>query len=268
MNYYLANYYASKYQEFMGEKCQEKLIEGLKKFTTVENKNNKTVIGIDVGANVGNTIPLFSEIFKTDNMNILLFEPNPVNVRILKEKIKDNSNVKLYENAVSNETSICSFYNWKDSVLNEDGNPIGGLRAGGNKICDVKVVRLDDILKDYDINNLSINMLKIDTEGNDTNVIKGLGKYLNCVKYLIFECSDCLDDHRGPGIPNPMKDIVEYLDQNGFHTYRIGTKKCFRVNGEYWNDIYEQKFWSDCFSCKKDDPINNLLVDKKFDYTF
>jgi FkbM family methyltransferase len=267
MNYYLANYYCSKYQEFMGENCQEKLIEGLKKFT-VDNNTNKKILGIDVGANLGNTIYLFNDIFKTNNIDILLFEPNPVNIKILKEKIKDNGNIHLYENAVSNENTKTSFYNWRDSVLNEAGNPIGGLRAGGNKICDVDVVRLDHILKNYDIDNIEIKLLKIDTEGNDTNVIKGLGKYLKCVKYLIFECSDCLDDHRGPGIPNPMKNIVDYLDVNGFNTYRIGIKKCFRVNGEYWNDIYERKFWSDCFSCKKDDPINELLVDKKFDYTF
>tara|TARA_B000000477_G_scaffold116606_1_gene114579 strand:- start:167 stop:292 length:126 start_codon:yes stop_codon:yes gene_type:complete len=39
-----------------------------------------------------------------------------------------------------------------------------------------------------------IKFIKIDTEGNDTNVIKGLEKYLPKTKYIIFECSDCLDD--------------------------------------------------------------------------
>ena len=33
---------------------------------------------------------------------------------------------------------------------------------------------------------------------------------------------------RGPGIKNPMKDIVDFLSKNGFDTYRIGTKKLFK----------------------------------------
>ena len=58
---------------------------------------------------------------------------------------------------------------------------------------------------------LLIKFLKIDVEGNDTNVIKGFQKYLDRTEYIIFECSDCLDDFRGPGIERPMKDIVDYL---------------------------------------------------------
>ena len=250
----------------MGEKCQEKLIDGLIKHVNTDLTN--TTLGLDVGANVGDMIDVFNKIYKTDKFDLLLFEPNPVNIPIIKEKIQDKPNVKLFENAVSNTTTKASFYNWKDSITNDKGNPIGGLRAGGQKICDVDVVRLDTILKAYDFKKMSIPLIKIDTEGNDTNVIKGLGIYLMKVKYIIFECSDCLDDHRGPGIKNPMKDIVDYLDSYGFNTYRIGLKKCFRVNGEYWNDIYEHKFWSDCFCCKKDDPIINNLIDSEFNYKF
>jgi len=47
---------------------------------------------------------------------------------------------------------------------------------------------------------------------------------LKKTEYIIFECGDCLDDHRGPGIKNPMKDIVDFLSKNNFDTYRIGTK--------------------------------------------
>ena len=92
----------------------------------------------------------------------------------------------------------------------------------------------------FDISNCISLMKKISEPG-------GLIKKLFKTKYIIFECSDCLDDIRGPGIKNPMKDIVDFLSKNGFDTYRIGTKKLFKVNDEYWNQVYDNfKFWSNC----------------------
>ena len=169
-----------------------------------------------------------------------------------------------------NETTTTSFYNWKYNDNNNVGNEIAGLRSGGEKICDVDVKKLDDILDNELVNeDVIIKFLKIDTEGNDSNVIKGLQKYLPKTKYIIFECSDCLDDIRGPGIINPMKDVVDFLSNNGFDTYRIGTKKLFKVNDEYWNQVYDDvKFWSNCFALKKDDALIHALINERFDYTF
>jgi len=144
------------------------------------------------------------------------------------------------------------------------------LRSGGSKICDVLVKKLDDVLdEEFKNENLIIKFIKIDTEGNDGNVIKGMEKYLPKTKYIIFECSDCLDDIRGPNIKNPMKDIVVFLSDNGFDTYRIGTKKMFKVNDEYWSQIYDDvKFWSNCFAIKKNDNLIYYLVDANFDYKY
>ena len=66
-----------------------------------------------------------------------------------------------------------------------------------------------------------------------------------------------------------MKDIVDFLSKNDFDTYRIGIKKLFKVNDEYWNDIYEKyKFWSNCFAIKKDDDLIHNLIDKNFNYKY
>jgi FkbM family methyltransferase len=183
---------------------------------------------------------------------------------------KEDKNLKLFKHCVSNETFTSSLYNWKDKIINEKGNGIAGLRSGGSKICDIDVKKLDDVLdNEFKNEDIMIKFVKIDTEGNDTNVIKGFKKYLPKTKYIIFECSDCLDDIRGPGIVNPMKDIVEFLSNHGFDTYRIGTKKLIKVNDEYWHQGYEDvKFWSNCFSLKKDDDMIYKLIDENFDYKF
>jgi len=66
-----------------------------------------------------------------------------------------------------------------------------------------------------------------------------------------------------------MKDIVDFLSTNGFDTYRIGTKKLFKVNDEYWSQIYDDvKFWSNCFAIKKNDTLIYDLIDINFNYKF
>lgn len=266
----LVDYYVKNKNEFMGENGHEKLLIGLKKHITNINNTDHKIVGIDVGCCIGDYIPNLNSICMENNKKILCFEPNPVNILALEPKINQYSNVKLFKHCVSNETKETSLYNWKDSNSNTIGNGLAGLRSGGEKICDIAVKKLEDVLDDeFKNENIIIKFIKIDTEGNDSNVIKGFERYLSKTKYIIFECSDCLDDIRGPGIRNPMKDIVEFLSNHGFDTYRIGTKKLFKVNDEYWHQVYDDvKFWSNCFSLKKDDELIHKLINEKFDYTY
>lgn len=269
-NLELAKYYVNNKKEFIGEKGHNKLLIGLKKYIKNIDDSNIKVVGIDVGCCIGDYINNFNDIYKETNRKILCFEPNPVNIKSLEPKINKNKDFKLFKHCISNETTKASFYNCINKNINEIGNGIAGLRSCGEKICEVDVKRLDDVLdNEFTNENIIIKLIKIDTEGNDTNVIKGMQKYLPITKYIIFECSDCLDDHRGPGIKNPMKDIVDFLSNNGFDTYRIGTKKLFKVNDEYWNQVYDDiKFWSNCFALKKEDNLINDLIDEKFDYKY
>jgi FkbM family methyltransferase len=265
----LVGYYLNNRNEFTAEDGHEKLLVGLKKFMKPIETENK-IVGIDVGCCVGEYIKHIYEVCMEQNKDILCFEPNPINNSILEQRIANIPFIHLFKYCVSNETTTASFYNWKDNQQNYIGNGVAGLRSGGTKICDTDVKKLDDVLDQfYGGQDIVIKFLKVDTEGNDTNVLKGFQKYLSKTRYIIFECSDCLDDMRGPGIKNPMKDVVEFLSANDFDTYRIGTKKLFKVNDEYWSQIYDDvKFWSNCFALRKGDTIINELVNERFDYLF
>jgi FkbM family methyltransferase len=265
----VANYYVNHTHEFFGEDGHEKLLVGLKKVMPAINDTTIQIVGIDVGSCVGDYLQHVNEICKETNKKILCFEPNPVNILVLEPKINQDKKFKLFKHCISNETTTTSFYNF-GSGANNTGNGIAGLRSGGTKICDIEVKTLDDVLDNEFMNeDIIIKFIKIDTEGNDSNVIKGFKKYLSKTKYIIFECSDCFDDIRGPGIKNPMKDIVDFLSMNGFDTYRIGTKKLFKVNDEYWSQVYDDvKFWSNCFALKKDDNLIHNLINEHFDYIF
>lgn len=264
----IAEYYLTHKNEFITDKPHDILIEKLIKIIPTLD-TTKIIVGIDVGCNVGDYLQHLTAICNEPNSQILCFEPNPINIPEIDKKIVSNDNITLYKCALSNETTVANFYNWKHSRDNKVGNGIAGLRSGGDLICTTDVKLLQDVLDERfsDNQEILIKFLKIDVEGNDSNVIKGFEKYLKNTEYIIFECSDCLDDCRGPGIENPMKDIVDFLSTNDFDTYRIGTKKLFKVNDECWSDTYEQtKFWSNCFSLKKDNKIINELINQDFDY--
>jgi FkbM family methyltransferase len=267
----LVQYYLQHMKtQFWGEIPQRKFLQVFKQHVEAPViSDDETLIAIDVGANKGDFVREFHAIYKVPptQYTTYLFEPNPVNLQHL-IKHYTTENIIVSSQAISDVDESSAFYNWVGAHTNVLGNGNAGLRSGGQKIADIQVVRLDSFFSsiNLDIQGLNIFFLKVDTEGNDTKVIKGLGKYISSVKYILFECSDCLDDHRGPGIAQPMKDIVEFLDQRGFNVYRIGTHKLIQVNGEYWHDDYEKKTWSDCFAMKKQDPLIHKLINENFDY--
>ena len=265
----LVAYYLRNRDEFKGEDGHKKLLEGLHLYISEkEETQGKQMLAIDVGACIGNYITSLYSISRGNNTKFLHFEPNPMNIAVLEPKLTSEK-ARLFKHCLSNETTRANFYNWKDKAKNHSGNGVAGLRSGGSKICEVDVKRLDDVLDECGYQDSIIQFIKIDTEGNDSNVLKGCERYMHAIQYIIFECSDCLDDMRGPGIKGPMKDIVDYLDSHGFDTYRIGTKKLLKVNGEFWNQTYEDvKFWSNCFSLKKGDPLIHQLIDSEFSYKF
>jgi len=266
-------YFLENRETFHGENGHMRLVNSLKKIVEPINDDNILVLGIDVGACIGDYINNISEICMENNKNILCFEPNPLNNKQLELKINNinlinnNNNIKLFKHCLSNENTISSFHNYINNN-NTVGNQLGGLRSGGSKICDIEIKTLSNVLdNEFSNDNIVIKFIKIDTEGNDTNVIKGMQKYLHKTKYIIFESSDTLDDNRGPDITNPMKDIVDFLSENNFDTYKIGTKKLLKINDQHWHQIYEDvKFWSNSFALKKDDTIINKLIDETFDY--
>jgi FkbM family methyltransferase len=263
----LAKYYVNQRDEFFGEDGHEKLLKVLKKHMK-SLETDKQIVGIDVGTCTGEYIEHVKQICNESDVKILCFEPNPLNLQALLPKVESAKNIQVFPFCLSNETKKTELFNLRNFPMNFHGNVNAGLRSGGSKICDIEVQRLEDVLDShFDGKEIVIKFIKIDTEGNDTNILKGMQKYLKFTKYIIFECSDCLDDHRGPGIPNPMKDAVDFLSKNGFDTYRIGTKKLFKVNDQYWNPVYENvKFWSNCFAIQKDDHFIHTLIDDNFNY--
>ena len=95
----------------------------------------------------------------------------------------------------------------------------------------IKILSLDYFIEKNNIKN--IDLLKIDTEGYEFNVLKGLSKYNHLVKLVYFEhhYDDMIIKHYNFG------DIHQLLRSYGFKMLKK-SKMLFRKSFEY---VYENK---------------------------
>jgi len=137
---------------------------------------------VDVGANVGD----YTDFFKNKLNNsgkIYSIELAPETFIELKKKFDSYENIILINKAVSDTNGEIIFYRGKDSFTN---NIIGHdmeyrpyTEAGK-----IESVRLDSLL----VNELFIKLIKIDVEGAENLVLKGLEGIIEKIKYILLEC--------------------------------------------------------------------------------
>ena len=153
-------------------------LSGEKNLLKVILKNFNNPVIFDVGANIGN----YSNSIKSLSPSSILhsFEPHPKSFEILKNNSskynyfaynyglgKEKSKLKLYDYESQSEgTEHASLY--KETFDNLYHEKVISY--------DVDVITIDDFIEKKKIEK--INLLKIDTEGNDYNVLSGAKKSL------------------------------------------------------------------------------------------
>lgn len=138
-----------------------------------KQNNGARYSAIDVGAHCGEYTKF---LISTGFFNhIVSFEPNPESYRQLLNKATSNENCKIeiINCALSYQSGTLDLYCDDDtataSLLQYDSNYIG---QGQVKTHTVPVVTLDDYLDEHSSIG-RLQLLKIDTQGNDLSVIKG-----------------------------------------------------------------------------------------------
>jgi FkbM family methyltransferase len=129
---------------------------------------------VDVGANIG-VFSLYQSMVKRA-AQVIAFEPSPEVFPRLVKNIDINSikNVRLVNAAVGDESGMLSFAESRISA-NSRVSEMGLLK--------VPCVRLDDELKDVP----GIDLLKIDTEGYETHVLRGAFETLKKTERIVLE---------------------------------------------------------------------------------
>ena len=221
---------------------KKKIIKFLKK------KKDKINIFFDVGAHEGETIKTFLNSFFIKK--IYSFEASKENFQKLKYKIdkiihKYNT-ILIYENiALSSESKIINFKQLAESSsstftkINMESNYYKKKRKMLNffsKKEDFKETKIKTInLESYILKNniKKIDLLKIDTEGHEFEILKGLNDQIKNIELILFEHH--YDDMLKKSYT--FSDINSLLKLNNFkQVYKI--KMPFRKTFEY---IYENK---------------------------
>ena len=213
------------------------------KFLKKNNLDNFQII-LDVGAHKGESINLFLKNFKVKK--IYSFESSPINFDLLKQNLisikkKFNNTEIVIENLTlgseNKEALLKQIDESSSSTLNNinlESNYFKKKRSllynNKKKIfyenLKINITTLDGYL---DKNKIKyIDFLKIDTEGYEYEVLKGLKKNIKNVKLIMFEhhYDDMLDKGYSFG------DIKDLLNENNFIQI-FKSKMPFRKTFEY-----------------------------------
>ncbi len=209
----------------------------------INSKFSEPIIVFDVGAHHGETIQLFLK--KLNLKKIYSFEASPENFRVLKKMVKKKNSDKIeihnfgigdkvsksYINqTIESSSSTLNTFNSESKYLEKKLKilNIKDKNKFSHKI-PINMIPLDDFIEKNKIKY--IDLLKIDTEGYEFNVLKGITKYICNIKLIYFE------HHYDDMIIKNYKfnDIHSLLCKKGFVKIKK-SKMLFRKSFEY---VYE-----------------------------
>ena len=163
---------------------------GLKLLQDYKRKN----LIIDIGANVGQSIDFFKNHF---SKKICAFEPNLALKKTLQNKFKKKKDIKIFFCAISDKNLIKKYYipSYKGVVLHQSASlEKEEIYATLNEYLKVNK---DDIslklshIKSKTLDSFNFNpfIIKIDSEGHELSVLKGMKKTLKNKPILFIENS-------------------------------------------------------------------------------
>jgi len=186
-------------------------------------------IAFDIGANIGQTVDALLPNYD----KIICFEPNPSLVTIIKDKFFNNDKVTIEELGLSDKIETKKFNISNSHVVStfsEDwiNNSIFTNVYNWDTSIDVKTTTLDEVIDKYGIPYF----IKIDVEGYEYEVIKGLTKLLENT-YFAFEWAE--EQYE---IVNKTIKYLKELGYNNFaYTYQDFLLTLENISWSKWEDL-------------------------------
>ncbi len=191
-------------------------------------KKGDTVI--DVGANIGfYTLFFCSLVGKTGK--VIAFEPESKNFDILKKNIEMNNldNVTLHQKAVGSKNS---------KVKMKISDSIGSHQISNSGDIEVDCIKLDNYV-------INANFVKIDAEGYEVEILKGMSKILHQNITLMMEFNiNLIKNHSDP------IEFFNILSQMNFKFQDMRNKFC-ETNGSKILMEYKNKSHITDIMCTK-----------------
>ena len=187
---------------------------------------------IDVGANVGGVSLTFSKLFP--KAQVYAVEADPTTYQRMAKRCAHTPAICPVNMAIHSQSGTIDFHSNKSSVLSSVIDlPDGRANA---KLIKINAKTLDELVQDLQIRNVAV--LKVDTEGNDLEVLKGADKLLRgrSLRYVICEFGIHPADARHVGI----NLLLRFMAQRGFFVSTMGSFGC-HADYIYGNALFVQK---------------------------
>lgn len=209
-------------------------------------KSSKVMI--DVGAHFGNSLEPFAE----EGWHVFGFEPDPKNREMLLDLCSKYPNVSVDMRAVSDKNQEnLSFFT---SEVSTGISSLSSFHESHKESTSVNTVTLDVFCKDKNIKDVAF--LKIDTEGHDLFVLKGVNWEINQPDVILCE----FEDRKTTPLGYDFHDLATYLQGQGYALIvsewypmvEYGMKHKWRQFTSYPCQLEDQKAWGNIIAVKDD----------------
>lgn len=181
----------------------------------LENVSNGDVVW-DIGANVGFYTKQFADKVGSEG-KVYGFEPSPKTISILNQNIAGLQNVTTVNKALSDYDGELNFLIQENSDTTTDRLVDNNYAPkSGEKCVKVSVVTADSLIKNSEVS--FPNFCKIDVEGYEMEVVKGMSGMLNDQRLRVI----CIEVHftrlNERGLDGAPKQIESMLKDSHFAT--------------------------------------------------
>lgn len=196
----------------------------------------------DVGANMGNRSKIFLEI----GANVIAFEPQPYCSEFLSTAFRGIREFTLIKSALSDIKAQATMHVSNTHTLSTiDIDWLNRMHEGGrfhdqkwDKQVPVHTITLEQAIREHGIPSF----IKIDVEGHELNVIKGL---FQPIKFISLEfASESLDR---------TFMCLDHLDTIAKYQYRVSFSESMVLSGQQWLNSDEIK--QTLLESKEQDPM-------------
>jgi FkbM family methyltransferase len=176
-------------------------------------------IVIDCGANYGDiALHIDSLGIRTKYIGI---EPSPLDFKCLCLNLKGSAQETILKNiALSEKPGLLEFY-----IDCERASSSLFCPPSYSEIAMVEVQTLDILCKRAEIQGKTIKLLKLEAEGLEPEICKGMENTLENIHYIAAD----LGPERGPNEEVTAPDVINFLLERGFEVKGIGERYSLRI---------------------------------------
>jgi len=219
-------------------------------------KHTETGVMVDVGAHHGSSLLPFAE----NGWRVYAFEPDTQNRSILHRRVSALRNVSVDKRAVS-DTTECSvpFYSSSESSGISSLKPFSKSHFHSDT---VDTVTLTDFCSEQKISH--IDLLKIDVEGYDLMVLKGVP--WDTIKPNVIICE--FEDKKTESLGYTMHDMARYLTGRGYKIVlsewypiiRYGIRHDWHRLVPYPCELHNQDAWGNLIAFRDQPDLHKIAT--------